>query len=141
LRHPTSDGVLYRWHTLRLNSGSLADEAAPFVNDPQCGWYKTMLVKGGPFVPVAIFIERDVAPDTGELLSDEILRAEVNGMSVDPEGAWLWCWETPISESEYLYMRAVTRHVAEHAPHEPEANPKKKIDWLSVRPPTFNKRK
>lgn len=119
----------------------MAEISAPFVNDPQCGWYKVMLVKGGPYVPAAIYIEREIDPDTGELLTDEIMRCEISGRFHDPEDAWLWCWETPISKAEFDYLKAVAYHAAFHAPDQPEANPRKKIDWLSVEPPKFQQRR
>jgi hypothetical protein len=68
--------------------------------DPQCGFYRTRMVKGGPFVPVRIFVERDIDPDTGELASPEILRMEIAGeRGGDPLRHWTHL--IPIPREEY----------------------------------------
>lgn len=138
MRTPTPKAVLYAWYNERVAAGAAADALAPFVNDPQCGFYKRQLVKGGPFVPARIFMDREVDPGTGELLSDEILCCEVLGEDRDPETEWLWLWENVIAESEFHYMTACAYHDAWHNTEAPGANPKKPIDWLKVKS-AFNK--
>jgi hypothetical protein len=141
VRKPTPIDVLYDWHSKRISARSLADEAAPFVDDPQCGWYKRRLVKGGPFVPARIWIERFIDPETGELLSDEEMCCEVNGIAASAEEQWQWLWENPISEAEFRYMTALAYHVSFYEPDAAEANPKAPIDWAKIKPPSFNRRK
>lgn len=137
MRKPTPDSDLFRWYAARLRAGALADEFAPFENDPQCGWYKRRLVKGGPFVPARIFMEREVSAE-GELLSDEALCCEVNGVRCDPEREWQWLWDSPITRAEFDYMTALAYHNAFHAPDE---TPLKPIDWATIKPPHFTRRK
>ena len=70
-------------------------------DEPHCGLFKKRLVARGPWVPASIYVERTVCPDTGELLSDERLRCEINGHDADPVEAWTWLARFPISQSEY----------------------------------------
>lgn len=95
MRHPTAAATL-----LAYWKAALAGEAPP-VHDgcPECGWYKTKLVKGGPWVAVRIFIDRYVDDETGELVSPEIYRAVVGGESRDP--APIWTFLTAISREEH----------------------------------------
>ncbi len=123
MRTPTPREVLYEWHARALRG------LAP-VNDgtPRCGFYKRRLVKGGVFVPARIWMFQDVDPDTGELLSDEILQCEVNGAFADPEEAWSWICSEPITEQEYRYLEARIRHAIVHEPGDAFADPRKPID-------------
>lgn len=141
MRRPTPISALYAWHTERLAAGALADELAPFPNDPQCGWYKRRLIKGGPFVPARIFVKRFIDPETGDLLSDEVLCCEVNGTARDPEEEWQWLWECPISKAEFDYLTALAYHASYYEPDAPEANPRKPIDWATIKPPMFKGKK
>ena len=95
IRQPSTMAQLYDWHKKAVNGD------APPVHDgiPECGWFKTKLVKGGPWVPVRIWCEREVCPLTGELLSPEILRCEADGQRRNPER--LWTFLTPIPRAEY----------------------------------------
>jgi hypothetical protein len=63
-------------------------------------------VKGGPFVPVKIFLEQQIDPETGELLGDEVMRCEVDGKRRVPEEEWTWVADNPISEEDFLDMLA-----------------------------------
>ncbi|WP_166461941.1 hypothetical protein [Paracoccus alkanivorans] len=59
---------------------SVAGERVPRTeDDPQPGFYKTRMVRNGPFVPVEIWLEQEIDPETGELTADERLRAICNG--------------------------------------------------------------
>jgi hypothetical protein len=60
-------------------------------------------------VPVRIYIERDICPDTAELLGPERLRCEVDGMDRDPASQWSHL--TPISRRDYdalLHLQGLT---------------------------------
>ncbi len=51
------------------------------------GFYKARLVRGGPWVPVKTWYEDgDRDPETGELLSDQILRGLLGDTPFDPFG-------------------------------------------------------
>ena len=65
-------------------------------------------LRGGPFVPVAIWLEQEIDPDTGELTAPEELRAIVNGVPADPVRAWIYA--RPISEREYEALTGVRDH-------------------------------
>lgn len=75
------------------------------------------MVKGGPWVPVEIKIERDVDTDTGELAAPERLVAICNGQRRDP--IHLWTYLTPIPREEHRAIieaiRADTARAATHA--------------------------
>ena len=99
MRQPTPASVLYAWHTAALRDPSIARHEG----DPQCGWYRTRLVKGGPFVPVQIRVEREIDDDTGELLGPETLVALVDGQPRAPGP--IWTHLTPISRAEFQSLQ------------------------------------
>jgi hypothetical protein len=137
LRKPTDIDAALRWHREALK-GVFGDASPVTEDEPQVGWYKRRLVKGGPFVPARIWLEREI-DEAGELVSDEILRCEVNSIAADPFREWVWLIKNPISETDFNYMKAVASHAAWYAPHEPQANPRKPIEWNTVSPPSFSK--
>lgn len=99
MRKPSSFLQLYAWHTAAVSGRE------PPTHDgiPQCGWYKTKLTKDGPWVPARIFIERDICPNTNELLGPETIGFEVDGLRADdPEGRWTWL--TPITQAEFEHL-------------------------------------
>ena len=107
------------------------------VNDPLDGFYRTKLVKGGPWVPVRIWTEDgDRCEETGELLSDQIIRCRVGGQDSDPFAVWTYCAGSPITEAEYDFMLANAEWCRDHAPEEPEANPRQAVD-IDDLPPIF----
>lgn len=132
MRRPTSAAELYAWHTKALRGLEPVNDGTP-----QCGWFKRKLVRGGVFVPARIWMVQDIDADTGELLSDELLQAEVNGVYADPEDAWPWLCANPITEQEFRFLEALGTWSQTHAPAEPMANPHQPIDWLVVPTPTF----
>lgn len=123
MRMPTPRDQLYAWHTAALRG------LQPVIdNTPQCGWFKRKLVKGGVFVPARIWMFQDIDPETGELLSDELLQCEVNGAYADPEDAWSWISSNPITEQEFRYLSARIDFALRHEPDDPFAAPTKPID-------------
>ena len=135
IRRPTPASIAYAWHRNAMK-GVLADDFAS-NDEPQCGFFKRRLVKGGPFVPARIWLDQWIDEDTGELMADEVLLCEVNGEFGDPHEQWTWLCAMPISEAEFNYLEAVRRHVGWHEPEQPQANPRQPIDWLKVNPPQF----
>lgn len=126
MRTPTPIAVSLAWHARALAGGR------PFTNDePQCGFFRRRLVRNGPWVPARIWIEQIVCPDTGELVDDERLRCEVNGLDRDPGEAWLWLAGQPISEAEFNYMTALRAWAAWSSPDHPAARPFDPIDPLT----------
>lgn len=97
MREPTPETELLAWW-----ADALAGKRPPLHEDVyHCGFYKRRMVARGPFVPARIFVEREVCPDTGELLSDEVLRCEVNGQRRDITEEWLWISKFPISRDDF----------------------------------------
>ncbi len=66
---------------------------------PECGFYRMRNVKGGPWVPVKIVLEREIDHDTGELAGPERYIAEYEGRRVD--AIWVWERVSPISRADY----------------------------------------
>jgi hypothetical protein len=116
MRQPTPISALLRWHREAL----AGRRPAIHENDPHVGWFKVRMVRGGPFVPARIWIEREICPETGELASDEQMICEVDGFRRDLQREWVWLAKTPISKAEYdslLAMRAQRPDMAAtHAP-------------------------
>lgn len=96
IRQPSTFRQLYDWH-----SRALKGERPPLNDgDAFCGWYRTRMVRGGPWVPVRIYVERDIDPTTGELASPEVLRMEIAGQpGGDPRARFSYL--TAITRAEY----------------------------------------
>lgn len=95
IRQPTSFSQAYAWHR-RAIAGLPVDRHDGL---PEAGFYRMRKVKGGPFVPVRIWIEAEMDPVTGDLIAPERFRAEVEGLPADPEG--IWTYLHPISRDEF----------------------------------------
>lgn len=95
MRSPTSLDVQYDfWRR------SVAGERVPRTEeDPQAGFYKIRMVRGGPFIPVEIWLEQEIDPETGELTAPEELQAICNAQPCDPLDVWTYC--RAISAEEY----------------------------------------
>ena len=139
MREPTTEAQALKWHFQALNDKALHLPIEVDFEAPQCGWFVTRACRGGPWVPARIFIEQELCPDTGELLSDEILRCEINGQLRDPYEAWIWLCSEPIDEAAYAYLMARKDYAENWAPSEPAANAFVKVDWLKVPTPSFTK--
>lgn len=114
--------------TLRWWSEALAGGKPIVTHEPQAGFYKRKLVKGGPWVAARIWLHQEIDPETGQLMADEVLRCEVGGRARDPVEQWTWLCNEPISQAEYEYLMASRTWAAANAPHEPVANPMKPVD-------------
>lgn len=107
IREPSSAAALLAWWR-----AALADPSLPrHEGEPQAGYYKTRLVRGGPWVPVHLYVEREVCPETGELLGPERIVADCDGKITGAERLWLHL--TPITRADYdaLVHRATTEPV------------------------------
>ena len=98
MRKPSSFATLYQWWRSALND----PDAPRHEGNPQCGFYKTKLVRNGPWVPVEICCHREIDHETGELASDEKLVCSVAGERRDP-GA-IWSFLRPISRAEFAAL-------------------------------------
>jgi hypothetical protein len=135
IRAPIPDETAFAWWREALAIPEYERRSTPVADEPQCGYFQRKLVKGGIMVPARMWLEQDIGDD-GELLGAE-LRCEVNGSPADPFDQWSHIAGNPISEGEFNYMVARRNWAAWHAPHEPAANARKPIDWLTLAPPTF----
>ena len=133
MRRPTSKEAAFRWWREALDG-----IAPPPINEvPQAGYYKRRLIKGGPWVPVAIWIEQKVDPETGELLDPEVIKCAVDGKIADPVSQWGYVCADPISETDYKRLADKVKSEmrdGSHAPYRP-------IDLLRVDPPKFKQEK
>lgn len=135
---PTPRDELYAWHKQALEDRNnlLYIEANP--DEPQCGYFETRLVKGGPFVAARIWMYQPVDEESGDLIGDENLQCEVDGKYRDPAQAWSWLYNLPIDEARFKFLTDLRAWAEKNAPNEPFANPKKPVDWLNGVPtPTF----
>lgn len=113
----------------------MSERAPLIVDQPQEGFYRTRLVRGGPYVPVHIWYGPPHDPETGEVLDrSHRWQALRNGQECDAAEVWNWCAGNPITEAEYRHMLAVKTWATEHATTEPEANPYQAVNPRSAAP-------
>lgn len=99
MRRPTSYMRAHAWWL-----GALANKDAERHDGlPQCGLYKRRMIKDGPWVPVRIFLDRDIDPATGELTRDEVMCIEIEGIIKSSPDAH-WSYLVPISQAEYDHL-------------------------------------
>ncbi len=133
MRKPTPTNEQYAWHT-----AALAGFKPEIHNDdPQPGWYRTKIARGGVWVPAQIWLEQDIDPSTGQLADDERYYCIVNGQSKDPHAQWHWLAAEPITEDEFDYLTEILAWAAAHEPDSPEANPDHAVDWFTSSLPDF----
>ena len=139
MREPTTAAQALRWHNKALIDKALHLPIEVDFEAPHCGWFVTRACRGGPWVPARLWIEQEVCPDTGELLSDEVMRCEINGKLRDPYEAWIWLCSEPIDQARHAYLVARKDFAETWAPSEPAANAFVKVDWGKVPTPSFTK--
>ena len=115
IRQPTPEIVQYAWH-----DATLAGRLMPvYENEPECGWFRMRMVKGGPWVPVRIWLDQNIDPDTGELTDDEIMRCEVGAERRSPAATWTRCAGKPITEDDYYALMGRKDDETMRATHAP----------------------
>lgn len=119
---------------------ALAGEKPAITENPEPGFFKRRLVKGGPWVPVQIWIEEE-RDEAGDLMADQVVKCTVDGVLADVDAHWSYCCARPITEAEFDYLSRVSAHAKARAPREPLAHPRKRIDPLKFPLPTFSKPK
>jgi len=127
IRTPSPEASLLAWHR-----AALAGRSPQITHEPQCGWFKRKLVKGGPFVPARIWLDQDIDAETGELRADEALQCEVGGRWADAEDQWSYLAGNPISEAEFKFMTATAEYAAAYEPSNPAADPRRPINNLTT---------
>lgn len=111
---------------------ALTTPRLPVPPEPQCGYYQTRLVSGGPWVPARIWRDPEKDFITGQETGMDLLQCLVGTSPKDPVHEWERLARYPIKQDHYEYMRETVRWARVHAPHEPEADPTKPIDWNKV---------
>lgn len=99
IRQPSPGSQLYAWHSAAI-AGHDVDR---HDDDPQCGWFKMKLVKGGPWVPVEIRVEREIDDESGELTGPETFVALVDGERRKPGP--IWTHLTAITRADFLALK------------------------------------
>lgn len=109
IRQPTNMDAAYLWWRR-----SVSGERVPRIEDePHPGYFKRRMVRGGPFVGVAIWLDQEIDPETGDLTAPEELRAIANGQPVDP--VRVWNYARPISLDEYDALTGARDRIEEMA--------------------------
>lgn len=116
------------------------------IDQPRPGFFKMKIVKGGCWVGAEIRYSSGTDPDAGEPLDRGYLfealigNKHVRPPSPDPMKAGvfrIWLSAIEIPEREYRFLIADADWCAKHAPEEPQANPKDKIDIVELPPSHF----
>jgi DNA polymerase-1 len=102
----------------------LAAPGQKIPDHPQSGYYRSRLVRGGPYVNARIW--RKPLPD-----GTDAVFCEVGGKPADPFSRWPSLAPRPIAKKEFNYMTADSEHARKHRPTSPQANPKEPINRLS----------
>jgi hypothetical protein len=95
MRRPTCQHEAHAWWREALVNPRLPRQEG----FPQPGYYARRYVRGGPLVPVRVWLDQDIDPDTGDLADDERIRAEELGASKD--AALIWTHLRPITAEAY----------------------------------------
>ena len=116
------------------------------INTPLPGYYKTRLVKGGPYVPARIFRTCCCTVNGGEENAEHPwrpscdrfppLRGEINGEERNPFDIWSRLAKHPITKADFHFMTDTRKWAEAHSPLMPEADPRRSID-LNTIPPMF----
>ncbi len=127
MREPTPDAEAYAWWR-----AALAGQRPPMHDgEPQCGFYRRKLVKGGPWVPATIYLYAEI-DENGDLASDEMHVCLLNGQMVDAREQWSWLCGNPITYAEYRELQR--RNIEIEAARSDGPRP---LDLLAASPPTF----
>ena len=107
----------------------------PQIDQPVAGYYRTRLVRGGPWCAVRIWYGPTHDPETSEPLDRSAhWQATVNGIEQDAYEIWPWCCDKPIDEAEFRYLTGLSAHAKTWEPSAPEAQPTKRIDFNRTKP-------
>jgi hypothetical protein len=109
--------------------------SAPRVIDrPEPGYWLVRLIKDGPWVPAAI-VRVQTMHEPGEpdnlMERSPFLAAEIAGDTVAVDEVWQRRGQ-PITADEYVQRVAQIKWARQHAPHDPIANPRERIDPLTA---------
>lgn len=102
MREPSSSEARWAWWEAAVSGLN----PPRYENEPQVGFYKVRRWPRLPYwLPARIWIaDGPVDPDTGELLDDEWIFAEIDGERKNPLKVWTWLH--PVSEEDYKWIVA-----------------------------------
>lgn len=136
IRLPHVPASLVWWHGApkpRFPKDGMGDPEPPALkeipNDPQDGYFKTRMVRGGGWVPARIWREEEKDFITGQLTGFDVVKCEVNGKPRNPLREWVQLARFPITKGDFDYRVAAGGWAKQHDPNSSEANPHKVIDW------------
>ena len=116
----------------------MSDDPFETMHVGETRYYRTKIVKGGPYVPCCLWF-RDGArdPKTKELLSDQQIGATIAGE--DTQDFYAICqrfrfWEV-IEKPEYDYLLSVLQWSQQNETSDPLANPKQAINLREMPAP------
>ena len=108
------------------------------VDQPQPGFYKRKLTKGGPYIGVMLFYSCPFFfADDGNVTVERSrpLLCQVNGEWADPFTEWSWIAGNRITEAEFRYLLADADHAQQYRPAAPRANPRQTVDFMEFELP------
>lgn len=111
-----------------------SDERWRRMDRPQEGFWLVRQVKGGPRVPAAIMVVHTTQEpgEPGNLMErSPFVAAFVAGEPVAVDVVWLHRGES-ITEADYNFRVADIEWAKEHAPDEPQAQPRRRIDLMQA---------
>lgn len=108
----------------------MADPPADLPLDPwdaayRWRWYRTRLVRGGPWVPASLRVVAGEVDEAGDRLEDDRVVAEVDGAARFLRGAaWPrgWPWQA-MAEGDHRHLAALSAWAKANDPDHPLANP------------------
>lgn len=107
-----------------------------FIELPPPGFYQLHQVKGGPWVPLRIWLVEHRCPDTRALMADPEYMGQ-RGLE-PPSSCWDWRFSnlgydlTRIDRAEYDYLVRLFEHARDREQDLPEARPDRAVDWLNA---------
>lgn len=119
---------------LRCLAPPTADASPRRMDKPECGYWLVRQIKGGPRTPASIQVVHTLY-EPGEagnrMERSPFLAAFIAGEPVALDEVWLRRGD-PITKEDYEFRVADLRWSREHAPDEPQANPRKAVDLLQA---------
>lgn len=159
IRQPTSHDAAFAWYrealviltgrnirTAVLDRRELGNaimdgdhQVFGMTEEPECGFFAYRRSRNHIWQGARIWIESKTDDETGELIADEVIRCEINGDACDADIAWPYLCVNPIKKEEFDFLIADREWAKRYAPNDPAANPDRKIDFMTAKPPTFAK--
>lgn len=108
------------------------------ATEPEGGFYRMRLVRGGPLVGIRLWYGQPLEPWTREAMDRaHCWNAEANGKFVELDRVWPVCAGDPIDEREYKFLTARTAYAEKHDGYDPAATPFRRTNWDDSTIPTF----